>query len=143
VGRSPNGWGRKRSNDSTREPEAAAADDDAAIHHDALFTEAGSVTVAAILHLLRLTGAELVLARQDPDPAPFEQAVRAKLEQFTSPTANPEARAAGVAFARHLVEQVLAQIRAQAEVKKSLNAPDAHTDRPGVRPTHLPSKLLN
>jgi hypothetical protein len=41
------------------------------------------------------------------------------------------------------VEQVLAQIRAQAEVKKSLNAPDAHTDKPSARPAHPPSKLLN
>jgi hypothetical protein len=55
------------------------------------FTAAGGATVAAILHLVRLMGAELVLARGH-DLAQFEHAVRAKLGEFTSPTADPEAR---------------------------------------------------
>jgi hypothetical protein len=67
------------------------------------FTEAGGAAVAALLHLLRLMGAELVLMRPDSDPAPFEQAVREKIEHFTSPTANEHARAAGLAHARYLV----------------------------------------
>jgi hypothetical protein len=75
--------------------------------------------VAAILHLVRLMGAELVLARGH-DLAQFEQAVRAKRGDFTSPTTDAEARQAGLTHARHLVEQVLTQIRAQAELKKSL-----------------------
>src|ERR1700729_3600939 len=83
------------------------------------FTAAGAATVAAILHLVRLMGAELVLARGH-DLAHFEQAVRAKLGEFTSPTVDPEARRAGLTHARHLIEQVLTQIRAQAELKKSL-----------------------
>jgi hypothetical protein len=86
------------------------------------FTEAGGAAVAALLHLLRLMGAELVLMRPDCDPTRFEQAVRTKIEQFPSPTANEHAREAGLAHARHLVEQVLLQIRAQAELKKNLGA---------------------
>jgi hypothetical protein len=84
------------------------------------FTEAGGAAVAALLHLIRLMGAELVLMRRDCDPTRFEQAVRSKLEHFTSPTANEHARQAGLTHARHLVEQVLTQIRAQAELKRSL-----------------------
>jgi hypothetical protein len=107
------------------------------------FTAAGGATVAAILHLVRLMGAELVLARGH-DLAQFEHAVRAKLGEFTSPTADPEARQAGLAHASHLVEQVLTQIRAQAELKKSLavgkeKAPEMQTV-PLMRPV---SKLLN
>jgi hypothetical protein len=86
------------------------------------FSEAGGAAVAALLHLLRLMGAELVLMRPDCDPAQFEQAVRTKIEQFPSPTANEAARQAGLAHARYLVEQVLVQIRAQAELKKRLSA---------------------
>jgi hypothetical protein len=72
-----------------------------------------------LLHLLGLLGAELVLVPGN-DTNQFERAVRAKLRGFTSPTANKEAREVGLAQACHLVEQVLAQIRAQAELKKSL-----------------------
>jgi hypothetical protein len=107
------------------------------------FTAAGGATIAAILHLVRLMGAELVLAR-GCDIAMFEQSVRTKLREFTSPTANQDARQAGLAHARHLVEQVLTQIRAQAELKKSLTvgnekAPELHS----VPSTHPVSKLLN
>jgi hypothetical protein len=84
-----------------------------------IFSEAGGAAVAALLNLLRLLGAELVLVRGS-DNNQFDRAVRAKLCEFTSPTANKEAREIGLAQARHLVEQVLAQIRAQAELKKSL-----------------------
>ena len=89
------------------------------------FTEAGAAAVAALLHLLRLMGAELVLMRPDCDPTRFEQAVRSKIGQFPSPSSNEQAREAGLAHARHLVEQVLMQIRAQAELKKSLSAGQA------------------
>jgi hypothetical protein len=112
------------------------------------FSEAGSATVAALLHLVRLMGAELVLMRGS-DIAQLEQAVRTKLGEFTSPTANRAAREAGLAQARYLVEQVLTQVRAQAELKKSLNAANRNAPHPGsadpthVTPTHLPSKLLN
>jgi hypothetical protein len=144
VARSPSRCGRKAQGSEARDEGAAPAPtEDTIFKHDGLFTDAGGVAIAAILHLLRLAGAELVLARHDLDPTQFERAVRAKLDQFTSPTANPEARAAGVAFARHLVEQVLTQIRAQAEVKKSLNASDSHADKTGEGPAHPPSKLLN
>jgi len=84
-------------------------------------SEPATVAFAALLHLLRLMAADLVLYRPDADIERFEQAVRTKIEQFVSPTANQTARDAGLAFARHLVEQVLVQIRAQAEIKKRLS----------------------
>ena len=83
--------------------------------------EPATVAFAALLHLLRLMAADLVLYRPDADIERFEQAVRTKIEQFVSPTTNQTARDAGLAFARHLVEQVLVQIRAQAEIKKRLS----------------------
>jgi hypothetical protein len=86
----------------------------------ASFPEAATETIAALLHLIKLMGGELVLNVAGADTERFERAVRAKIEQFTSPTTNPAARKAGLAFASHLVEQVLTQLRAQAEVKRSL-----------------------
>ena len=150
MARSTSGRGRKTGGTASgsdhanqSEPEAPGQPGDVTGRTEGLFTDAGSVTLAALLHLLRLTGAELVLGRRDLDSGPFENAVRVKIDQFTGPTASPEARAAGLAFARHLVEQVLAQIRAQAEVKKSLNSPDANTDKPNPQAAHPPWKLLN
>ena len=84
-------------------------------------SEPATVAFAALLHLLRLMAADLILYRPDADIERFEQAVRTKIEQFVSPTANQSARDAGLAFARHLVEKVLVQVRAQAEIKKSLS----------------------
>jgi hypothetical protein len=95
----------------------------------AALPEAGSAAIAALLHLIRLMGAELVLAQPGCETERFEQAVRTKIEQFVSPTTNQTARDAGLAFARHLVEQVLTQIRAQAQVKRSLT-PGQHTAHP-------------
>ena len=80
------------------------------------FTEAGSATVAALLHLLRLLAAELVLFHWRCDVARLEQAVHSKIGQFTSPTTNQQAREAGRAYAQYLVDKVLTQIRAQAEL---------------------------
>jgi hypothetical protein len=110
----------------------------------AALPEPATAAFAALLHLIRLMGADLVLHRPAPDLERFEQAVRTKIEQFTSPTANQTARDAGLAFARHLVEQVLTQIRAQVQIKKSLSvsrqtapvekpaapAPEAQADAP-------------
>jgi hypothetical protein len=107
------------------------------------FTEAAGAMVAAVLHLVRLLGAELVLARGH-DIGHLEQAVHAKLKDFTSPTANPQAREAGLAQARHLVEQVLTQIRAQVELKKSLTVADlSGPPSSNLRPIPFPSRLLN
>jgi hypothetical protein len=110
---------------------------------DIAFNEAAGAMVAAVLHLVRLLGAELVLAR-GYDIGHLEQAVHAKLNEFTSPTANQQAREAGLAQARHLVEQVLTQIRAQVELKKSLTV--ANLSAPlssNLHPIPFPSKLLN
>jgi hypothetical protein len=63
-----------------------------------------------------LVSAELVLTR-GLDIDRFETAARKKLDEFTSPTTNRHAHDVGLAFAHHLVEQVLVQIRARAELK--------------------------
>jgi hypothetical protein len=104
-------------------------------------TESGGAMVAAILHLVRLMGAELVL-RRGGNIAQLEQAVRAKLPEFTSPNANKHAREAGLAQASHLVEQVLVQIRAQAELKKSLTVADRGSPASGAF-SPIPPSLLN
>jgi hypothetical protein len=112
------------------------------------FTETGGATVAALLHLLRLLGAELVLVR-GIEITQFEQAVRAKIGDFTSPTANGGAREVGLAHARYLLEQVLTQVRAQAELKKSLSVAaeavePARATHPDGGSTHVAApKLLN
>jgi hypothetical protein len=105
------------------------------------FSEAGGAAVAAILHLLRLASAELVLLR-GLDITSFEAAARKKIDEFTSPTTNPHARDAGLAFAHQMLEQILVQIRAQAELKKRLGPSD---EKPVADSQSLPpqSKLLN
>jgi hypothetical protein len=123
-------WSPEQSDDDPARPQIA-------------FTEAAGAMVVAVLHLVRLLGAELVLAR-GYDIGHLEQAVHAKLNEFTSPTANQQAREAGLAQARHLVEQVLAQIRAQVELKNSLTVADlsAHPSS-NLRPIPFPWKHLN
>jgi hypothetical protein len=105
------------------------------------FTESGSATVAALLYLLRLMGAELVLVR-GTDIGEFERAVRTRIEQFPTPTTNPQARDAGLVRAKHLVEQVLTQIRAQAELKKNLTVTESVPSKP-QGPDAMPPRLLN
>jgi hypothetical protein len=110
---------------------------------DGVFNETGGVVVAALLNMLRLVGAELVLhSSKSTDPTPFEEAVRRKLDQFTSPTNDPEAREAGIECARYLVEQVLTQIRAQATIKKTL-ASSITESSSDVSTESIPSRLLN
>jgi hypothetical protein len=92
-------------------------------------SEPGTVTVAALLHLVRLMGAEIVLARSDFNLEVFEQAVRAKLKQFNSPTANRQAIDDGLSFAKSLVEDVLSQIRAQATIRRKLRTPGEQITR--------------
>jgi hypothetical protein len=98
-----------------------AEEDGAVERFETAFTESGGAAVAALLHLLRLMAAELVLSR-GVDIGQFEAVVRVKIDQFSSPTADPQARAAGLGYARHLVEQVLTQVRAPAELKRGLTA---------------------
>jgi len=109
----------------------------------AALPESATAAFAALLHLIRLMGADLVLHRPDADVERFEQAVRTKIEQFTSPTANQSARDAGLAFARYLVEQVLTQIRAQAQIKKSLsvNRPTAPAEKTTAPPAGAQADL--
>ena len=134
---------------STNGPSAAAKAPRGPVEEvGAAIPEAASAAFAALLHLIRLMAADLVLHRPDADLERFEQAVRTKIEQFVSPTANQSARDAGLAFARHLIEQVLTQLRAQVEIKKSLSlkpqpAPAEKTAPPaGQADPELP-KFLN
>jgi hypothetical protein len=89
------------------------------------FNEESSVTAAALLNLVRLLGGELVLVR-GLEVGKFEHAVRK----------------AGIARARHLVEQVLTQIRAQAEVKSSLTVAKSQ-ERNSLTSAPSPAKALN
>jgi hypothetical protein len=140
------GEDRSSENRSSSETDASptAVGGDAGAACEVAFSEAGGAAVSALLNLLRLMGAELVLMRADCDPARFEQAVRAKIGQFPSPTGNEQAREAGLAHARHLVEQVLMQVRAQAALKKSLGPNAARRPGPAASAPKSPAaKLLN
>jgi hypothetical protein len=123
------------------ENKSANADETKPRTSDVTFSEAGGAAVAAILHLLRLVGAELVL-HHGLDAGRFEAAARKKIAEFTSPTTNAQARDAGLAFAHQLLEQLLVQIRAQAEVKKRLESSE---ETPASVSASLSpqSKLLN
>jgi hypothetical protein len=134
--------GSTRSQRNSLFPAQGQVDEEAStVTNEVTFSGAGGVTVAAILHLLRLLSAELVLTR-GLDIDRFEAVARKKLEEFTSPTANRHAHDAGLAFAHQLVEQVLVQIRAQAELKKRLSSDEQHaTDI--AQPKHASTKLLN
>ena len=102
------------------EPAADAASESPTAEIGASFPEPATETIAALLNLIKLMGGELVLNVAGGEPDRFERAVRSKIAQYSSPTTNPTARKSGLAFATHLVEQVLTQLRAQAEVKRSL-----------------------
>ncbi len=124
-------------------PGRAEQTPDDAARMEGAFTATGGVTVAAILHIFRLVGAELVLAR-GIDIAQLEQAVRAKLGEFTSPTTDLAAREAGLAHARFLVDHVLTQIRAQADLKRSLAVgTQKEVELHPSHAAHPASKLLN
>ncbi len=61
------------------------------------FPEAATETIAALLHLIKLMGGELVLNVAGGETERFERAVRTKIEQYTSPTTNQAARKSGLA----------------------------------------------
>ena len=69
--------------------------------------------------MLRLVSAELVLYR-GIDMQRFENAMRAKISEFTSPIVSQDAKDVGLAFARVVVDQILVQVRAQADLKNTL-----------------------
>ena len=114
-------------------------------HNSVPLSDSGSVTVAALVNLLRLMGAELVLAQPGCETERFENAVRTKIQQFVSPNVSAEARETGLRFAQYLVEQVLSQIRAQAQIKRSLTPPaprQGHSSTDKAEEAKLP-RLLN
>lgn len=89
---------------------------------EGVFSEIGGVAMSAVLHIFKLTAAELVLV-QETDPVLFEKAVHMKLDQFTSPTHDAEAWSAGLACARYLIDQVVSVVLTQADIKRSLSVP--------------------
>ena len=110
---------------------------------EGMFNEIGGAAMAAVLHIFRLTAAELVLIR-GTDLAQFEKAAHAKLDQFTSPTTDPHAREAGLACARYLINQVITLIRAQAELKRCLSVSgSAGTNSDSATSTSDHLRLLN
>ena len=66
-------------------------------------------------------GGDIVLHRPDADFERFEQAVRSQDRAIHQPDYEPARARRGLAFARHLVEQVLMQLRAEVQIKKSLS----------------------
>jgi hypothetical protein len=128
------------------EPAADACDASPPAEIGASFPEAATETIAALLHLIKLMGGELVLNVAGGETERFERAVRSKITQYSSPTTYPAARKSGLAFATHLVEQVLTQLRAQAEVKRSLaKGKGAQRQKPSADDAAPPpaSKFLN
>ena len=63
----------------------------------------------------------------------WRKAMREKISEFTSPIANQQAKDVGLAFARSLVDKILVQVRAQAELKNSLAGKTASDS---VQPAH-------
>lgn len=109
------------------------------LHKEIPFSDSGSVTVAALLNLLRLMGAELVL-NHGGSIRRFERAVRAQLAQFSSPVANAAIREAGLVHAKILVEHVLTQIRAQSELRESLRTAKSGKTLPASQ--SIPEKAM-
>ena len=72
------------------------------------------VTLAALLHLVRLLSAELVAGKHREDINRVESAIRAKVNQIAVQGVSAEAVARGLAYAHELLEPVLANVRAQA-----------------------------
>jgi hypothetical protein len=118
-------------------PAAAKSADDG--RRAVSLSDEAAAAFAAVLHLLRLVSAELVLFR-GLDAQRLEKAMREKIGEFTSPVPNQQAREGGLAFARTLVDQILVQVRAQAEVKNSLSGKSASDTIP---PTTPQSSLLH
>ena len=116
---------------------AKLADD---VRRSVALSEEAAAAMAAVLHLLRLVSAELALFR-GLDVQRLEKAMREKIGDFTSPIANQQAREAGLAFARVLVDQVLVQVRAQAELKKQLGGGASASE--GIPATTPQSPLLH
>jgi fumarylacetoacetate (FAA) hydrolase family protein len=126
--------GSKSSDDT---PVAAKSADDG--RRGVALSDEAAAAMAAVLHLLRLVSAELVLFRGLDVPR-LEKAMREKIGEFTSPISNQQAREVGLTFARALVDQVLVQVRAQAELKNSLSRTSASDNSP---PTTPQSPLLH
>ena len=98
-------------------PTAAKSADD--VRRGIPLSDEAAAAMAAVLHLLRLVSAELVLYR-GLDVQRLENAMREKISEFTSPIASQGAKEMGLAFARVVVDQILVQVRAQAELKNTL-----------------------
>ncbi|MFG1421602.1 hypothetical protein [Roseixanthobacter liquoris] len=73
------------------------------------------VTLAALLNLIRLMGAELVAGKHRDDVDHLERALRAKLN-FVREGVDKDDAEAGLALAHQLLTPVLRQIRAQAHL---------------------------
>ncbi|MFG1396020.1 hypothetical protein [Roseixanthobacter pseudopolyaromaticivorans] len=76
------------------------------------------VTLAALLNLIRLLGAELVAGKHRDDVDHLELALRAKLNFVREGVDKTDAEA-GIALAHQLLTPVLRQIRAQAHMVNS------------------------
>lgn len=80
------------------------------------------VTVASLVKLINLMGAELLVGKHRDDVDAFEQSVRAKLHASLQGV-SPEDTAAGVALAHSLIEPVLANLRERVRRVQAADAP--------------------
>ena len=100
-------------------------------------TEAVRVTLASLVKMINLLGAEMLVGKYREDVDVFESCVRAKLFAHVE-GASPEATAAGVAMAHSLVEPVLKELR---ERVRAVQATEAAIAAAAAVPIPLPHRL--
>jgi hypothetical protein len=93
------------------------------------------VTIAALVKMIQLLGAEMLVGKHREDIDVFESCVRAKLFAHVDGV-SPEATAAGVALAHGLVEPVLANLRERVRAMQVAEAATLAAATP-PSPTHL------
>ncbi|OYZ89116.1 MAG: hypothetical protein B7X99_20375 [Rhizobiales bacterium 17-65-6] len=95
------------------------------------------VTLAALLNLIRLLGAELVAGKHRDDVDHLERALRAKLN-FVRDGVDKDDAEAGLALAHQLLTPVLRQIRAQANLAGG-EAPPMPREAAGAAAAAMPA----
>ena len=99
--------------------------------------DAVRVTLASLVKMINLLGAEMLVGKYREDMDVFESCVRAKLFANVDGV-SPEATAAGVALAHGLVEPVLKNLR---ERVRAMHAAEAATLAAAAPSPALPHRL--
>ena len=101
------------------------------------------VTLAALLHLVRLLSAELVAGKHREDINRVESAIRAKVNQIAVQGVSAEAVARGLAYAHELLGPVLANVRAQAASANAAKLPPERTQAEELTGSDRISSILH